>query len=107
MPMLLVLGAAYDILESSPENPHRLTIAADYVKPNDGPDKVNVGLEYFAFSNIYLRGGYRFNYDEESYTFGFGAQYSVSDDLLLKADYAYAKVGRFNSVSMFTLGFGF
>ena len=107
MPMLFILGAAYDILEQSKESQHRLTVAAEYVKPNDGPDKVHLGLEYFAWSNFFFRGGYRFNYNEESYTFGLGAQYPVSDELTLKADYAYAKVGRFKSVSMFTVGFGF
>jgi hypothetical protein len=107
MPMLFIFGLAYDVLEPSKESSHRLTVAAEYVKPNDGPDKFNLGAEYFAFSNVYVRGGYRFNYDEESYTLGFGVEYSVSDDLKLKADFAYARLGRFSSVSMFTLGFGF
>ena len=107
MPMLFIFGVAYDVFEMSKESEHRLTVAAEYVKPNDGPDKFNLGLEYFALSNIYVRGGYRFNYNEESFTLGFGLEYSVSDEMLLKADYAYARVGRFSSVSMFTLGFGF
>ncbi len=107
MPMMFILGAAYDILQPSNTDQQRLTVAVEYVKPNDGPEKVNAGLEYFFFSNIYLRGGYRFNYDEESYTFGFGAEYSIDDDLKLKMDYAYANVGRFNYVNMLTFGFGF
>jgi len=107
MPMISILGLAYDVLAPTKDDNQRLTIAAEYMKPNDGPDKVHLGLEYFAFSNIYVRGGYRFNYDEESYTVGFGAEYSVSDDLKLKADYAFAHMGRFNAVHMFTLGFGF
>jgi len=107
MPMMFVLGAAYDILEISQESPHRLTVAAEYVKPNDGPEKVNLGAEYFLYHNFYFRGGYRFNYDEETFTAGVGVEYSVADDLKLKADYAYADVGRFNGVHMFTIGFGF
>jgi hypothetical protein len=107
MPMMFVLGGAYDILEDSEDSPHRLTVAAEYVKPNDGPDKVNVGTEYFLLHNFYFRGGYRFNYDEETFTFGVGAEYSVADDVKLKADYAFADVGRFTSVHMFSIGFGF
>ncbi len=80
---------------------------AEYVEPNDGLEKVNVGAEYFFFYNFYLRGGYRFNYDEETFSFGFGVEYSVADDVRLKADYAFADVGRFKSVHMFTIGFGF
>ncbi len=107
MPMIFILGAAYDILQPNNDSRQRLTLAAEYVKPNDGPDKVNVGFEYFMFSNIYFRGGYRFNYDEESYTFGFGVEYSVDDDVKIKMDYAYANVGRFKYVNMLTFGFGF
>ena len=106
LPMIFILGAAYDVFEMSKDSNHRLTVAAEYVKPNDGPDKWNLGVEYFAFSSVYFRGGYRFNYDEESYTFGVGIQYSIDDDFVLKLDYAYADVGRFSYVNMLTFGFG-
>lgn len=107
MPMMFILGAAYDIMEIKTDFPHRLTIAAEYIKPNDGPEKVNLGAEYFLLHNFYFRGGYRFNYDEDSFTLGFGAEYSVSDDILIKLDYAYLDLGRFNSVSLLTAGIGF
>ncbi len=107
MPMMFILGAAYDLLEIRPDFPHRLTLASEYIKPNDGPEKVNLGIEYFVFHNFYFRGGYRFNYDEDSFTFGIGAEYSISDDILLKFDYAYLNLGRFNGVSLLTAGIGF
>jgi hypothetical protein len=107
MPMLFIFGSAYDLIEPETNDPQRLTLAAEYVKPNDGPDKVNLGVEYFMFANVYFRGGYRFNYDEESFTFGFGIEYSVEDDVRLKMDYAYANVGRFTYVNMLSFGFGF
>jgi len=107
MPMMLILGMAYDVVTQSKESQHRLTVTAEYVKPNDGPDKANIGLEYFTYSIFFFRGGYRFNYDEESYTFGFGTQCSINDGLTLKADFAYAHVGRFKSVNVITIGCGF
>ncbi len=107
MPMYFILGAAYDLLTSSVEFPHRLTVAAEYLKPNDGPDKVHVGAEYVAFANISLRGGYRFNYDEQAFTFGIGAAYAIDDDIWLQANYAYADLGRFDGAHMLTVGFGF
>lgn len=107
LPMEFVLGTAYDILTLSRENPHRLTLAAEYVKPNDGPDKYRLGAEYFAFSNIYLRGGYRFNYDEGGYSFGLGLEYAVADEVVVKFDYAYSDVGRFQAVHVLTFGFAF
>jgi hypothetical protein len=107
LPMEFIIGAAYDVLEASTGSQHRLTVAAEYVKPNDGPDRYHVGAEYFAFSNIYLRGGYRFGYDEATYTFGLGMEYSVADEVKVKFDYAYSDVGRFQSVHVLTFGFGF
>jgi hypothetical protein len=107
LPMEFIFGAAYDILEGSPSSAHRLTVAAEYVKPNDGQEKFNLGAEYFAFSNIYLRAGYRFNYDEGRYTFGLGMEYTVAADVMLKFDYAYADLGRFQAVHELTFGFGF
>lgn len=107
MPMLFVLGAAYDLLEPGPDSPHRLTVAGEYVKPNDGPEKFNLGAEYLGFEYFYLRAGYRFNYDEEGLTLGGGATYAVEDDFRLRVDLAYADLGRFSDVIMFTVGVGF
>jgi hypothetical protein len=106
MPMMFVLGAAMDLLDDSPQSMHRITLAAEYVKPNDGPEKVNVGAEYFMFQHFYFRGGYRFNYDEERYTFGIGGEFYGTDEMRLKADIAYADLGRFGYVTMLTFGVG-
>jgi hypothetical protein len=104
LPMEFVLGLAYDVLT---ETQHRVTIAGEYLKPNDGPDKFNFGAEYFAFSNLYLRGGYRFNYDEGSYSFGIGLQYWVGENMGIKFNYAFTDVGRFNTVHVLSAGFTF
>jgi hypothetical protein len=107
LPMQFILGTAYDILDTKGNGSQRLTIAGEYMKPNDGMDKYRIGIEYFAYSNVYLRGGYKFNYDEESYTFGFGFEYAVSDPYVVKADYAYIDLGRFPSAQIFTIGLNF
>jgi hypothetical protein len=107
LPMEFILGAAYDVVTTSTVSQHRVTIAAEYLKPTDGPEKYHIGAEYFALSNIYVRGGYRFNYDEGRYTVGFGLDYSVADEVAIKFDYAYMDVGRFKTVHMFTFGFRF
>jgi hypothetical protein len=107
MPMQLVLGTAYDIFDLKSKDPLRLTVAAEYIKPNDGPEKVNVGVEGYFMEYFYFRGGYRFNYDEDTFTFGIGAAYAVEDDIRIRFDYAFAKLGRFNSVNMLTAGFEF
>ena len=50
-----------------------------------------------------LRGGYRFNYDEEGLTLGAGLNYGLSG-FKFKLDYAYVDVGLFEQVHMFSIG---
>jgi long-subunit fatty acid transport protein len=107
MPMMFIFGTAYDLIGLDKNNGQRLTAVAEYIKPNDGLEKVNVGIEYFFLYNIYLRAGYRFNYDEDRFTFGYGFEYSIADDVKIKLDYAYMDLGRFNPVHLLTAGIGF
>jgi len=104
MPMSFQLGAAFDILEGKGDNPHFWTIAAEFAHPNDGPEKVNVGTEYTFMNFATLRGGYRFNYDEEGLTAGGGLRL-VTRAFAFKINYAYMDFGRFDSVSLFSLVF--
>jgi len=77
MPMSFTIGAGYDILESTDQNPHRVILIGEYIIPNDGDDKLNFGSEY-NFSNFFsLRAGYRFNYDELGLTLGMGINYAM------------------------------
>lgn len=105
MPMMFVLGAAYDIIEGGNNDPHRLIAAIEYVKPNDGPDKANLGAEYSFLNMLSLRAGYRYNYDEEGLTFGGGLKYSLAE-MTFNINYAYLDVGVFNQIHMLSFGIG-
>jgi hypothetical protein len=107
MPMSLNLGGAIDLLEGGPGNPHLLTVAAELVHPNDGPEKINVGTEYTFSDLLSLRGGYRFNYDEEGITLGGGLNVEVSQGTNVQINYSYWDFGILGSVNMFSVGFGF
>jgi len=52
-----------------------LLIAYQIQHPRDYDMQHNVGLEFSFMDFLLLRGGYKFNYDEESITFGFGLDY--------------------------------
>lgn len=105
MPMVFVLGVGYDLLEATSDNPHLWSIGMEFTHPNDGPEKIHLGTEY-SFMNLFrLRGGYRFNYDEEDLTLGAGLNLKTSV-IGLKADYAYVAFGRFNNVHMFSVSLG-
>jgi len=105
MPMSFQLGAAFDILEGG-DNPYLWTVAAEFIHPNDGPEKINVGTEYTLFNLLSLRGGYRFNYDEEDITLGAGINVKTSS-VGFAVNYAFVSFGRLSDVHMFSLDLGF
>ena len=105
MPMDFRLGLAMDFFESE-DNPHFLTLALEATHPNDGPEKIHTGAEYWFNNILALRAGYRFNYDEEGLTFGGGLKYGFGS-LAGRVDYAYVDFGLLEQVHMFTLGIQF
>ncbi len=78
-----------------------LLVAFDMVQPRDFDQQYNIGLEY-GFQNIlFLRGGYKINYDSESFSAGFGLAYDQ-----YRVDYAYSDYGDFlDPVHRFSIGF--
>ncbi|TFG94392.1 MAG: hypothetical protein E4H13_14940 [Calditrichales bacterium] len=78
-----------------------LLVAVDMIQPRDYDQQYNIGVEY-GFKNIlFLRGGYKLNYDEESFSLGFGLMYKN-----YRIDYAFSDFGDFlDSVHRFSFGF--
>ncbi|RMD94844.1 MAG: hypothetical protein D6813_01465, partial [Calditrichaeota bacterium] len=61
-----------------------------------------VGVEYSYLDILFLRGGYKFNFDEESWALGLGVRFKG-----MRLDYSYSDFGDyFNPVHRFTVGFG-
>lgn len=77
-----------------------ILISFDLVQPRDYDQQYNFGLEY-GFENIlFLRGGYKLNYDEESFSLGVGVNYNS-----YRIDYAYSDFGEYlDSVHRFSFG---
>jgi hypothetical protein len=105
MPVQLRLGIAMDLLEGI-DSPHLLTMALEGTHPNDGPEHLNWGVEYKLMSLLALRGGYRFNYDEEGLTLGAGLDLSAGSTSFY-FDFAYVDFGNLNNVQLYTLGIQF
>ena len=107
LPLTLDFGIAMDVLNlfdaaPGPEN-SQLTLALDWVHPRDFSERLHLGLEYGFLDTVFLRGGYKFNYDEESFTGGLGVQLQRSG-YGIRADYAYSAFGEFfGSVNRITL----
>lgn len=71
MPVAFRLGAAIELIGEY-NSPARLTLAFDGLHPSDYTERFNIGAEFLYSNLIALRGGYKFNYDEEGLTGGLG-----------------------------------
>lgn len=106
LPQTFTIGISGYLM--SPENnffmnseSHSLLITYDMSQPRDYDQQHHAGIEYSLKDFIFLRGGYKFNYDEEGATFGFGLRKAG-----LRIDYSYADFGQyFDAVHRFTIGF--
>jgi hypothetical protein len=78
-----------------------LLVSYDLSHPRDYDQQHHIGVEWNFMEYIYLRGGYKINFDEEGLTYGVGLKYST-----LRMDYAYDKFGNIlPSVHRFTIGY--
>lgn len=78
----------------------------DAVHPNDNRERINVGTELSFFDRVFLRGGYRFNYDDEDLVFGAGAAVPFKDTIV-KFDYSYGLNNVLPDVHRISLGIDF
>lgn len=66
LPLQLKLGLAYDFLALEK---NRLTAALELTHPNDGAEKIHLGLEYELLKTLALRVGYVYDSDKRGYGF--------------------------------------
>lgn len=103
MPITFRLGAAGEILGDI-DSEYRITLMTEALHPNNGDERINFGSEISWQNMITLRAGYKFFYDEESYSAGFGINPKLV--LPLQFDFAYADYGRLGNILRFTLQLG-
>jgi hypothetical protein len=83
-----------------------LLLGVDALHPRDYTERVHVGLEYSYNEMVFLRGGYKTNYDEEGLTAGVGFNVK-SGTMGVKVGYSYSEFGVFDGVNRFDVGFTF
>ena len=103
MPSMLRLGLAGEVLGDF-NSEYRITLIGEAIHPNNGDEKVNLGAEFSWESMITLRAGYKFFYDEETYSLGVGINPKLSVPINL--DFAFADYGRLGNILRFTLQLG-
>lgn len=103
LPLTFKLGAAMDVLDlMGRHQDNSFVVDVEIVHPRDYSQRIHIGGEFWFKKMIAVRGGYKFNYDEEGLSAGFG--FAIKG---LQIDYAYSAFGRFDAVSRFSCGFAF
>ena len=105
MPLDFRAGIAMDFFDE-PESEHLLTVVLEGDHPNDGREKMHLGASYVYDEILFLRGGWKFNYDVQRFTFGAGVNYPMGVTVG-SISYAYVDFGELTQVHMFSLGFSF
>jgi hypothetical protein len=73
---------------------NRVTVAYDIFQPNDYAQQMHLGMEYSFKEMFALRGGYKFNYDNDGLTLGAGVAAEFAG-LNLTFDYGFGKMGTY------------
>lgn len=109
LPLMIRIGIAMDLMGSGDallaNQNSRLTLAMDADHPNDGPEHVNLGLEYAVREMVFFRGGYRHNYDQEMFTMGVGVRLDLQQHGIIKLDYAVKPMEVFGNTSILSVEF--
>jgi len=102
LPTVLRFGTRTTIYE---EENHVLYAAFQVGRPNDSDEQYNLGAEYIFQQVISLRGGYRFNYDTETWSGGLGWNLR-NMGVLGELDYSYTYYKFLPGTHMFSLELG-
>lgn len=101
-PTVFRIGFAFEPYQDT-EN--KLTASIQLNHPNDNSENVATGLEYSWNNTFYLRGGYKFNVDEQNYSFGAGVYVPVSI-ANVTVDYSYSNFVRLGTAHRFSIILG-
>jgi long-subunit fatty acid transport protein len=109
-PLQFKLGLAYDFI--LPSNMTVIT-TGELVHPNDGSEKLLLGVEYGWSKMLFLRAGYRYDpdaYEKKSGMDNFSAGLGLSRNFgtaKISVDYAFTNLGYLENTHRFSLGLGF
>ncbi len=105
LPMTFTVGVAMDVMNAlRPGTANTLTLSTDFVHSRDYSERLHMGAEYGFRDLLFLRGGYKVNYDIESFSLGAGLKVEAYG-LSTRIDYAYMQMDTFDGVNMFSLNF--
>ena len=104
MPTMFKVGTAMDVYQGKD---HNLLAAFEFDHPADNAERMSLGTEYTlkAFEpnvKLQVRGGYRFNRDEERGTAGFGVEFPTGSASWMRVDYAWSQMNFLDDTHKFS-----
>lgn len=101
-PTMFRIGFAFEPYETIE---HRVTTSIQLNHPNDNSENVSTGFEYAWNSMFFVRGGYKFNVEEQDLTFGAGVNMDL-DFAEFTLDYSYVNFEKLGSAHRFSIILG-
>ena len=103
LPLHFQVGISADLYQT-----HFMKVkgSLDVTHPNDNKERINIGSEISVFDRIFLRGGYKINYDVDKFSFGAGTNLPFSGTLI-SFDYSYSIYDILPNVQRISLGVRF
>ena len=101
-PTIFRVGFAFEPYETEE---HRVTTSIQLNHPNDNSENIVTGAEYAWQKMFFLRAGYKFNVDEQNYSFGLGLNVPIST-AEFTLDYAFTNFQRLGSAHRFSIMLG-
>jgi long-subunit fatty acid transport protein len=101
-PTVFRIGFAFEPYQ---DEINKVTASIQLNHPNDNSENLSTGVEYSWKNTFYLRGGYKFNVDEQNYSFGAGVYLPVSI-ANVTVDYSYSNFVRLGTAHRFSIILG-
>ena len=86
LPLSFQVGIGFDVFEYDFV---KMRGAIDVTHPNDNAERAHFGTEFSFYDRFFVRGGYKYNYDDQDFTFGAGANVPLGSSAIY-FDYAYS-----------------
>ncbi len=102
-PTIFRIGFAFEPYQNED---NKITTSIQLNHPNDNSENVSTGFEYSWKNIVFLRGGYKFNVDEQNYSFGFGVNIPIRI-AYCTVDYSYSNFTRLGNAQRFSIILGF
>jgi len=86
LPLNFQVGVGFDVFEYEMV---KMKGAIDVTHPNDNNERAHFGTEISFYDRFFIRGGYKYNYDDQNFTFGAGANVPLGSTSV-SFDYAFS-----------------